>query len=43
MNEFDSFDLNLNFNNFDPDQIQVEETINCVFVVDVSPSIGRYV
>lgn len=43
MNEFDSFDLNLNFNNFDPDQIQVEETINCVFVIDVSPSIGRYV
>lgn len=43
MNEFDSFDLNLNFNNFDPDQIQVEETINCVFVIDVSPSISRYV
>jgi len=40
--EFDNFDLGLNFNNFDPDKIQVEETINCVFVIDVSPSIGRY-
>ena len=43
MDNFDNFDLGLNFNNFDPDDIQVEETINCVFVVDVSPSIGRYV
>jgi uncharacterized protein YegL len=42
-NSFDQFNLGLDFNNFDPDQIQVEETINCVFVVDVSPSIGSYV
>lgn len=42
MNEFDNFDLGLSFNNFNPDEIQVEETINCVFVVDVSPSIRRY-
>ena len=43
MNEFDNFDLGLTFNNFDPDKIQVEETINCVFVIDVSPSVGRYI
>jgi uncharacterized protein YegL len=29
-------------NNFDPDQIQGSETINAVFVVDVSPSITNY-
>lgn len=42
MDNFDNFDLGLTFNNFDPEEIQVEETINCVFVVDVSPSIIRY-
>lgn len=42
MDNFDNFDLGLNFNNFDPDEIQVDETINCVFVIDVSPSINRY-
>ena len=41
--DFNDFDLNLSFNNFNPDDIQVEETINAVFVVDVSPSIGGYV
>ena len=42
-NNFDDLDLSLSFNNFDPEDIQVEETINAVFVVDVSPSIGGYV
>ena len=28
-------DFGINFNNFDPEDIQVEETINAVFVVDV--------
>jgi uncharacterized protein YegL len=42
MADFDSIDFNLNFNNFDPNDIQVEETINAVFVVDVSPSISTY-
>ena len=42
-NNFDDLDLSLSFNNFDPEDIQVEETINAVFVVDVSPSIGSYV
>lgn len=38
-----NMDLQLNFNNFDPEEIQVEETINAVFIVDVSPSITGYV
>jgi len=32
----------LKFNNFNPDDIQSEETINCVFVVDISPSIEEF-
>ncbi len=43
MDNFDAMDFNLNFNNFDPNEIQVEETINAVFIVDVSPSIETYV
>jgi uncharacterized protein YegL len=43
MTDLDAIDFNLNFNNFDPNEIQVEETINAVFVVDVSPSISTYV
>ena len=43
MENFDNFDLGLTFNNFDPEEIQQEETINCVFVVDVSPSTSRYI
>ena len=30
------------FDNFDPSKVQTEETINCVFVVDVSPSVQDY-
>lgn len=33
----------LNFNNFDADNIQTDETINCVFVIDKSGSIYNYV
>lgn len=40
---FDDLNLGLNFNNFDPDSIQVEETINAVFVCDVSPSVSAYI
>ena len=43
MSDFDAVDFNLNFNNFNPEDIQVEETINAVFIVDVSPSISTYV
>ena len=32
----------LTFDNFDPNKVQTEETINCVFVVDVSPSVRDY-
>jgi uncharacterized protein YegL len=35
-------DNHLDFNNFDPDDIQVEETINAVFIIDVSPSTSGY-
>ena len=40
---FEDIDLNLNFHNYNPEDIQVEETINCVFIVDESPSIRSYV
>ncbi len=43
MSDFDAVDFNLTFNNFNPDEIQVDETINAVFAVDVSPSITTYV
>lgn len=43
MSDFDAVDFNLNFNNFNPDEIQVDETINAVFAVDISPSIISYV
>ena len=43
MSDFDSVDFNLNYNNFNPEDIQVDETINAVFIVDISPSITTYV
>ncbi|MEZ4884446.1 MAG: vWA domain-containing protein [Chitinophagales bacterium] len=43
MQNFQDIDFNLSFNNFNPDDIQTDETINAVFVVDVSPSIHTYV
>jgi len=33
----------LDFGNFDPTEIQVDETINCVFAIDVSGSVHGYV
>lgn len=41
--KFSDIDFNLSFNNFDPENIQVDETINAVFVVDVSPSVTAYI
>jgi len=41
-NNINDFDFAMDFNNFDPEEIQTEETINAVFVVDVSPSISSY-
>lgn len=42
--EFNFNDVNFDpgQGNFDPDQIQTSETINAVFVVDVSPSVSLY-
>ena len=42
MSDFDSLNFHLSFSNFNPEQVQVEETINAVFIVDVSPSITTY-
>ena len=42
MNENNQVDLHLDFHNFDPEEIQTEQTINIVLVVDVSPSIQGY-
>lgn len=35
--------FNLDFGNFNPDEIEVDETINAVFLIDVSSSVGAYV
>jgi len=40
---FNDFNFNLDFGNFNPEEIQVDETINAVFVVDTSGSISTYV
>lgn len=41
MEELQNFGLN--FNNFDPEAIETEEVINCLFVIDQSGSVSRYV
>jgi len=40
---FGDVNFAVDFNNFDIQNVQTEETINAVFVVDVSPSIDKYV
>ncbi len=35
--------FNLDFGNFNPDEIEVDETINAVFLIDVSGSVAAYV
>ena len=35
-------DVNFDVENFNPDELQTSETINAVFVIDVSPSICSY-
>ncbi|MBK6610545.1 MAG: VWA domain-containing protein [Sphingobacteriales bacterium] len=42
-NPFSDIDFNMSFHNFNPDEIQTDETINCVFIVDVSPSVSSYI
>jgi len=36
-------DFNFDFGNFNPDEIEVDETINAVFVVDTSYSVENYI
>ncbi len=43
-NIFDSdIDFSVSFHHFNPDDIQTDETINCVFVIDISPSVQAYI
>lgn len=39
----EDIDFNYNFGNFNPDDVEVEDTINVQFVVDVSGSVTNYV
>ena len=40
---YSDIDFNLNFGNFNPDDIEVDETINAVFIVDTSYSVDSYI
>ncbi len=40
---FGDLNFNLDFGNFNPDEIETDETINAVFIVDTSYSINTYV
>lgn len=39
----EDINFNLDFGNFNPEDIQVDETINAVFIVDTSSSVSAYV
>lgn len=41
--DFNDLNFDMDFGNFNPDEIEVDETINAVFVVDTSTSITSYV
>jgi len=43
MSELDSVNFNLDFANYNPDEIETDETINAVFVIDTSYSVSIYV
>jgi uncharacterized protein YegL len=43
MDQFNLPDFNIDFGNFDPQDICSDETLNAVIIVDVSPSIHAYV
>lgn len=43
MDNFNLPDFNIDFGNFDPQEISSDETINAVLIVDVSPSVDSYV
>lgn len=40
---YTDLDFNLDFANFNPEEIEVDETINAVFVVDTSYSVSTYI
>lgn len=42
-NDFDEIDHGYNLGNFNPEDVEVEETINVQFVIDVSGSVSGYV
>jgi len=39
----ENVDYDYNFGNFDPENVETEDTINAVFAIDVSGSVGGYV
>jgi uncharacterized protein YegL len=41
--ENENVDYDFNYGNYDPDEVEVEDTINAVFVIDVSSSVSSYV
>lgn len=43
MDKFNLPDFNIDFGNFDPQNICSDETINAVLIVDVSPSVHAWV
>jgi len=43
MEDFNDINFNLDFGNFNPEDVQTDETINAVFIIDVSGSVTSYV
>lgn len=41
-NDYDNLNFNLDFANFNPEDIEVDETINAVFIIDTSSSVAYY-
>ncbi|MEN8123199.1 MAG: VWA domain-containing protein [Bacteroidota bacterium] len=42
-NTYDDLNFNLDFANFNPEEIEVDETINAVFIIDTSYSVQTYI
>ena len=42
-NTYDDLNFNLDFANFNPEEIEVDETINAVFIIDTSFSVETYI
>ncbi len=43
MENYNNLDFNIDFGNFNPEDIETDETINAVFVVDTSYSVQNYI